>query len=75
MNSGQTEPVTIERLEQGLAQLAFYVTTFPNGDVYLPLFSKLETELQDKRRQEDTLDRARRMVANYTLEGGLKAIR
>ena len=69
----QKAPVTVERLERGLVLLAHFIAL--DGDVYVPLFNRLEEELQKAHRQRDTMSRARQIVENYTTLGGLKAIR
>jgi hypothetical protein len=62
--------VTIERLERGLAVLAHCVTL--DGDVYLPLYEKLERELDALRDKQDILSRVRQRAATYKVDGGLK---
>ncbi len=73
MTVRQHQPVTVERLERGLVLLAHIIAM--DGEVYLPLFNKLEEELQSARRKQSTMDRAMQIVENYTSAGGLKAIR
>lgn len=67
------EPVTIERLERALVYLAYLITV--DGPVYTPLFDRLEQEILEARRQATPLERAQRVLAAYTTEGGVKAIR
>ena len=52
--------------------LAYFIEL--DGDVHLPLFEKFETELEELRRTESVKDRARRLLAAYSREGGVKAI-
>ncbi len=53
-------PVTIERLQRGLivaAKLVHY-----HGDVFAPIFERLERELIDMQRRSATTDRAKRIA-------------
>lgn len=65
--------VTIERIERALVLAAHVVML--DGEVYLPLFNRLENELQSARRQADAMSRARTLLESYTSSGALKAIR
>jgi hypothetical protein len=49
--------VTIERLERGLALLAYIIER--DGPVYAPLFEKLERELAAMRSNRNVVDRAK----------------
>ncbi len=62
----------IERVERALVLLAYFIEL--DGDVHLPLFEKLEAELAELTRKEGAKDRARRLLAHYSREGGLKAM-
>lgn len=73
MGTATQQPVTIERLERGLALLAFLVVR--DGEVYAPLFEKLERDIEVMRARQDTVGRARQMMENYKVVGGMKAIR
>jgi hypothetical protein len=55
--------VTIERVERGLAVLAYMMSL--DGPVYAPLFEKLEKELEMLRNNEDTAARAKRLLDAY----------
>lgn len=57
-----SEPVTIERLERGLALLAYFIMR--DGPVYAPLFERLERELEAMRQTQDTVSRAQRLLEN-----------
>jgi hypothetical protein len=57
-----SEPITIERLERGLALLAHLIVL--DGPVYAPLFEKLERTLDVMRRRQDTVARAKRLLEN-----------
>jgi hypothetical protein len=54
-------PVTRARIEQALRFMANIVTA-PNGEVYLPIFERLERELAAVDAKSDALQRARTMV-------------
>jgi len=62
----------IERAECALVMLAYLIEL--DGDVHLPMFEKFEAELADLKRKESAKERARRLLATYSREGGLKAI-
>ena len=66
------EPVTLELLERGLATLAQLVMI--HGEILVPLFEKLERELEAMRRMRDTVARARKLAESYKVAGGLKAM-
>jgi len=52
--------VTIERLERGLALLAYIMMR--DGPVVAPLYERLEQELEALRRQQDIVARAKRLL-------------
>jgi hypothetical protein len=58
-NKLDTGPVTIERLERSLAVAAHLVTL--DGEVVLPLFERLERDLETMRGNQDAIGRARRL--------------
>lgn len=62
----------IERMERALVLLAYFIEL--DGDVHLPMFEKFEAELAELRRKENAKERARRLLASYSREGGVKAI-
>jgi hypothetical protein len=62
----------IERIERALVLLAYFIEL--DGDVHVPMFEKFEAELAELKRAETTRDRARRILDNYSRDGGLKAI-
>jgi hypothetical protein len=64
------EPVTLDRLERGLALLAHLVTL--DGEVLLPLFEKLERDLEILRGKQDAANRAMKLAATYKVAGGVK---
>jgi hypothetical protein len=55
-----SETVTIERVERALALCAYLVEL--DGPVVVPLFERLERELAAMRRQEGTVERAKRLL-------------
>ncbi len=50
----------IQRLESALAYTALCLTE--QGEAYLPLFERLEAELEAARAKESAVERARRMA-------------
>lgn len=64
MSEHQYGEVTIERVERGLAVLA-YIMTLDSGAKYALLFEKLEGELEAMRRQDGTVERAKRLLESY----------
>lgn len=55
-----SEPVTIERIEDCLALAAYFVVV--DGPVMIPIFERLERELEALKRTEATIQRARQIV-------------
>ena len=53
-----TYPITRERLEQALKLVAAIVAS-PGGEIYLPIFERLERELSDIDAKSGALIRAR----------------
>jgi hypothetical protein len=66
------QPMTIERLEHGLAVAAYIVTL--DGPVAAPIFERLERELAKMRADQDAVGRAKKLLESYSTAGGLKAI-
>ena len=56
----QSAPVTIERLERGLAPCAYLVVR--DGAVVIPLFESLERDLAAMRSNEATVARAKALL-------------
>ncbi len=54
-------PITRERLERALAAVASIVAQ-PGGDVYVPIFERLEYELQLFNEKRSAVERARAMT-------------
>lgn len=67
-----SEPVTIDRLERGLAILAYVMSL--DGPVCAPLFEKLERELAAMRQTQDTVDRAKRLLENLPMRGIVRGL-
>ncbi len=66
--------MTIERLEYTLLKLAYIIDRY--GDVYLPLFERMEDELAKMRRVQASRDRARAYLdanRHRLAERGLKS--
>ncbi|SHM37515.1 hypothetical protein SAMN05444321_6141 [Bradyrhizobium lablabi] len=59
-SEGKHEPVTIERLEQCLLLAAYFIEL--DGPVMVPIFERLERELEAAKRTEATSDRARKLL-------------
>jgi hypothetical protein len=59
------EPVTLDRLERGLALMAYLVAL--DGEVLVPLFEKLERDLEAMRSNQDTITRARKLAESTRL--------
>jgi hypothetical protein len=66
MSESQYGEVTIERVERGLAIMAYIITL---DRKYTPLFEKMEHELEAMRRQEGTVERAKRLFEAYSTGG------
>lgn len=59
----ESQPLTVERVERALLLIAFAMEL--DGEVYVPIYEKLEQELETLRRTRDTMERARqRLEAN-----------
>jgi hypothetical protein len=56
--------VTIDRVERGLAVLAYLMTL--DGPQVAPLFEKLERELEALRAKQNTVERAKKLLESYT---------
>lgn len=66
------EPVTIARLERGLAIAAYLVML--HGPVLVPIFEKLERKLAKMKADQDAIGRAKRLLESYRTAGGVRAI-
>jgi hypothetical protein len=53
--------ISTERLERALRTCARVVVQ-PGGEVYTPIFERLEAEIEARRRQQDVRSRARELV-------------
>ena len=63
--SADREEITAPRLEHALAIVAEIVTR-PGGDVYLPIFERLEKELAALTKTTSALEGARAIAANVS---------
>lgn len=72
-SGGADQPSLAARIERALVLLAYLIEL--DGDIHVPLYEKLETELEALLRTEDTKSRARQRLARYSRAGGLNAIR
>lgn len=70
---GADRPGLVARIERALVLLAYLIEL--DGDIHIPLYEKLETELEALLRTEDTKSCARQRLAGYSRSGGLNAIR
>jgi hypothetical protein len=61
MKRAASEPLTIERLERALALAAYLVIL--DGPVVVPLFERLERDLAAMRAEQDTVARAKALLA------------
>ena len=66
------QPVTLERLEHGLAIAAYLMEL--HGPVMAPIFEKLEREAEAMRSSQDAAGRARRLLDSYRTAGGVKPV-
>lgn len=55
-------PITIDEIEWALDALARHMAR-PGGEVYAPLFERLENELAQRRRAESVMARAKARLA------------
>jgi hypothetical protein len=58
--NAQKQPVTLERLIQAQAAIAYAMTL--DGAVYAPVFERLEREIAALRAADDIMERARRCL-------------
>lgn len=57
--------ITTDRLERALRTLALIVAA-PDGEIYVPLFERIEAELTQRARQQGARERARAIVARIS---------
>ena len=60
------------RIERALVLLAYFIEL--DGDVHVPMYEKLEAELEALKATSDTMTRASERLARYKLAGTEKAI-
>ena len=63
----------IQRIERAMVLLAYFMEL--DGEVYLPLYEKLEREYETMKCKYAARERARRLLASYVGAGDLRAIR
>ncbi|AHY56344.1 hypothetical protein ACVIW2_006371 [Bradyrhizobium huanghuaihaiense] len=67
------EPITVDTLERCLDCLAILMDQSPQGgEVYLPIFERLESELATAKAKEDMMERARVRAARFMQEHSIK---
>lgn len=66
-------PISIERLERALSIAALAVAL--DGDVYLPIFKRMEDEVRKAHETCDARNRAHDLAANYAPAGKIRAMR
>jgi hypothetical protein len=59
------QPVTIERLECGLAVVAYMMVR--DGPVLVPIFEQLEREIAKMKADQDAIGRAKKLLESYRL--------
>ncbi len=72
MATAQHQPVTVERVERAMVLLAYMMEL--DGPVHMPAYERLEQDHQRLMNRETVRDRARKLIASHTLDGGRKAI-
>lgn len=73
MSAAPQEPLPlIVRVERALLVLAYLIER--DGDVYLPIFERLERDLAVLKAQEGTRNRAQALLDAYRRTGDVKAI-
>ncbi|MET4199954.1 hypothetical protein [Bradyrhizobium sp. LA6.12] len=67
------EPITADLIERCLDRLAFEMARAPmGGEVYLPIYERLESELAALKAKEDMMERARVRAARFMREHSIK---
>jgi hypothetical protein len=68
------DPITVAKLEWCLDRLAYAMHRAPQGgEVYLPIFERLESELAAAKAKEAMLERARVRAARFMQEHSIKS--
>lgn len=62
--SRRDTPITIERIERALVVVARAVAT-PGGEVYVPIFERIESELAQRKRAVDARSRAVALIGAH----------
>lgn len=67
------EPITVDVLERCLDRLALVMHRAPmGGEVYLPIWERLEAEIATLKAKEDMMERARIRAARFMRERSVK---
>ncbi|MGX0962732.1 hypothetical protein AB7M63_003181 [Bradyrhizobium japonicum] len=67
------DPITVATLEWCLDRLAYAMHRAPQGgEVYLPIYERLESELAALKAKEDMMERARVRAARFMQEHSIK---
>ncbi len=66
------EPIEERHLVAAVQEMAYVVVTY--GEVYAPYLERCERELAEMRHRRAPVERARRILESYTLDGGVRAI-
>ncbi|KRQ03495.1 hypothetical protein AOQ71_32865 [Bradyrhizobium manausense] len=70
---GNGDPITVATLEWCLDRLAYAMHRAPQGgEVYLPIFERLESDLAALRAKEAMLERARARAARFMRQNSIK---
>lgn len=73
VQNASDDAITDERLERAFVFAAHLVSVY--GEKVVPFFERLETEIIERRRRPDPMERARRLLEAHTLDVTRKAIR
>lgn len=67
------DPITVATLEWCLDRLAYAMHRAPmGGEVYLPIYERLESDLAAAKAKEDMMERARARAARFMREHSIK---
>lgn len=72
-HSNSSEPSLLQRVERALLLLAYFIEI--DGDIHVALYERLENELRELQRKEETKDRARHLLLSYGQNGPSNAMR
>lgn len=63
----------LERVERALVLLAYFIEV--DGDIHVSMYERIERELRELKHREDTKERARRLLTDYSRMDDSNAIR